>query len=123
MEIPQKKTFFREWGALITFAIFAVLALGSFRLWTEHKANAPVLDGYQMYVDELAANSARAAAFLNAYYSKFNRRTVASKDFQLVCATVTAFADHDGFDAESVSVEMAKFCRIFIREEIKNALR
>ena len=123
MDIPRKKSFFREWGVLISFAIFAGLAIGGFRLWTDHKANAPVLEGYQKYVDEVASSSLRGTTFLNAYYIKFDRRTVASKDFQLVCAAVTAFADHDGFDAERVSAELAKFCRVFIPQDMKSALQ
>jgi hypothetical protein len=110
------KSFLREWGVLIAFAALVVFAFAGFRLWTEHKANEPVSEAYRVYLSKLASNSKSAAAFLEEYYAKYSRRTVASKHFESVCGAVTVFADHDGFEPEKVSVEMARACRMFIRE-------
>jgi hypothetical protein len=122
MTESQKKPFIREWGILIAFGAFAVLAFSSFRLWTDHKANEPVSEAYRLYLDEVASNSKSAAAFLEEYYAKYSRRTVASEHFESVCGAVTSFADHDGFDPEKVSVHMARACRLFVREGVTGAI-
>jgi len=118
----QTKSFLREWGVLIAFAAFVVVAFGGFRLWTEHQANEPVSEAYRLYLSEVASNSKSATAFLEEYYAKYSRRTVASEHFESVCSAVTAFADHDGFDPEKVSVQMARACRMFIREGVTGTI-
>ncbi len=122
MPESQSKSFLREWGVLIAFAAFAVFALVGFRLWTEHKADEPVAEAYRLYLNEVASNSKSAAAFLEEYYAQYSRRTVASKHFESVCGAVTAFADHDGFDPEKVSVQMARACRMFTREGVTGTI-
>lgn len=122
MSESQSKSFFREWGILIAFAAFVVLAFVGFRLWTEHKSNEPVSEVYRLYLSEVASNSRSAAAFLEEYYAKYSRRTVAAKHFESVCGAVTAFADHDGFDPARVSVQMARACRMFIREGVTGSI-
>ncbi|XVJ70638.1 MAG: tetratricopeptide repeat protein [Rhizobacter sp.] len=112
-ETQQNKSFIQEWGVLIAFAVIAIASLGGFRIWTEHKANQPVSEAYRIYLDQLSSNSKNAEAFLQDYYAKYSRRTVASKHFESVCGAATALADHDGFNPEKVSEQMARACRMF----------
>ena len=115
-EQEPRKSFLREWGILIAFGALVLIAFAGFRIWTEHTANEPVAEAYRKYIHEVASNSKSASAFLEEYYSKYSRRTIASKHFESVCGTVTAFADHDGFNPEKVSMQMARACRMFIKQ-------
>lgn len=113
-EEPVKKSFLREWGSLIAFGMFAVTVLIGFRLWTEHQENQPVADAYRDYLAHLASRSKGANEYLEGYYAKHARRSVASRHFESVCATMTRLADGEGVHPEEFSSHMARACRTFL---------
>jgi hypothetical protein len=118
MESTEKKSFVQQWGALVAFGVFAVVALVGFRLWTEHKANEPVAEAYASYLSHVALQSSSAGQYLQAYFKKHSRQTVASRHFEVACGAITVLADHDGIDPEKFSVQMARGCRMFQREGV-----
>jgi hypothetical protein len=112
---PQQKSFLQEWGVLIAFGMFVCTVFAAARLWMDHAANAPVDDGYARYLNAVSEKSRGASEHLDRYYSRYSRRTVASKHFESMCGAMTVLADHDGFNPERVSVELARTCRMFTR--------
>jgi len=109
----DKKSFMREWGVLVVFGVLAVGALIGFRLWTEHAADEPVSDAYRAYLGHVAERSKSANEYLEGYYRKHTRQTVASRHFEVVCGAMTVLADRDGVNPEEFSVQMARACRMF----------
>jgi hypothetical protein len=115
LDTPEQKSFLQQWGSLITFGVLVCALFVGARLWIDHAADAPVDDGYAKYLNSIAANSRGAAEHLERYYARYSRRTAASRHFESMCGAVTVLADHDGFDPERISVEIARACRMFTR--------
>ncbi len=118
MTESSKNSFFREWGVLIGFGVVAVAAIVGFRIWTDHKANEPVTAAYRHYVTQVASQSKAGTEFLETYFKKYSRRTVASKHYESVCGSVTVFADESGANPEAVSAQMARACRMFAKHGV-----
>jgi predicted negative regulator of RcsB-dependent stress response len=106
-----KKSFLRQWGALIALGALLVGVLGTFRVWTEYQADQPVVAAYQGFIDHLASNSQHAKAYQLAYQLKFKRKEIASQHFEQVCAVMTRMAEAQGVNADKYSGEMARGCR------------
>jgi uncharacterized protein YifE (UPF0438 family) len=107
---PPKKPLSRLRGPLGALAV-VVVVFGGARLAIDHAADEPIEEGYAKYVNAVAASSPSANAYLERYYARYKRRTVASRHFESVCAEVTTAADRDRFDPERVSQLMARTCR------------
>jgi predicted negative regulator of RcsB-dependent stress response len=119
MTEPIRKTFVQEWGLLIGFGALVAVTFVGIRIWTEQQANEPVSAEYALYLTKVASNSKSSTAYMNEYYAKFSRKTVASKHFEPVCNAVTSLAEKDGFNAETVSEYMARGCRLFIKRDVR----
>jgi hypothetical protein len=107
---PPQKTSRRRLGPFAAL-VAVVVIYGGARLAINHAADAPIEEGYVKYVNALAANSPGARAYLERYYARYKRRTVASRHFESVCSEMTTAADRDGFDPERISQMMARTCR------------
>jgi len=105
------KSFLREWGLLIGFGVVMAGSIVSYRLWTEHKANAAVVAPYREYLDDLAQGSTKASAYRQSYFQAFQRDTIASKHFEQVCAVMTRLAESDKVNTDRKSPEMGYGCR------------
>jgi hypothetical protein len=112
---PHQKSFLQQWGLLIGFGVLLVAALIGFRYWTEAKAEAPVAEPYRAYLEYAASRSPSAKEYLDQYYAKFSRTTVASRHFEWVCGVVTVRGDSEAANLDAFSKEMATGCRAFAR--------
>jgi predicted negative regulator of RcsB-dependent stress response len=108
--MEQKKTFFQQWGGVLIFAVVATCGLLGFRLWTDFQSNEPVFAGYQAYLDELASRSTSAKKYREDYHALFERKTIASKHYEQVCAVMTRLAKAQGGEPEKISQKMADGC-------------
>ena len=106
-----EKSFVRKWGVQLSFGVVVLAGLSGFRLWTERQANAPVIEPYRQYLDQLAAGSPVANEIRNGYFKKYSRDTVASRHFESLCGAMTEAAESEGVDADKFSPYMAKGCR------------
>ncbi|WP_377153945.1 hypothetical protein ACFJIX_19510 [Roseateles sp. UC29_93] len=109
-EAVIKKSFWREWGILIGFAVFAVAAIGAFRMWTEYKAEQPIVEPYKRYLNELAAASPGATAFLQQYRAVHRRDSVASMHYPHMCGAMTRLAEGEGVDPGKIDPGQAPTC-------------
>lgn len=108
---PVKKSFIREWGALIAFGVSAVVLIVGFRFWTEYQQFQPVAPVYQRYLDHLTTISSKAAAYQVEYHKKFERTSVASIHYLFVCGAMTRLAESEGKDPAAFSADMALGCK------------
>ncbi|MET3373658.1 hypothetical protein ABIC89_002720 [Variovorax boronicumulans] len=112
MAMQSTRAFLRNWGLLVLFGVSILATFALFRVWTEHQADQPVIEPYQHYLNEVAAQSKSARKYLENYFARYERQSVASQHFEPVCASVTTLADRDGVDPEIVSMPMARACRM-----------
>ncbi len=109
----SKPSFLRQWGILIAFAVLAIGALVGFRTWTESKAEAPVAPEYAGFLTFLAEQSTDARDYLQNYYKKFSRKTVASQHFEQVCGVMHRLAVGQAVEPSKYSEHMSSACEQF----------
>lgn len=125
MNDAKPRSFLRAWGTLAGITALGALVaavLVGVRLWAEGGAERPVQASYASYLSELAARSASARRFLQAYADLHARPTVASRHFDTVCREVTLLAERDGVDPSQVSEPLAWGCRRAKRPGMLGAL-
>jgi predicted negative regulator of RcsB-dependent stress response len=112
----------REWGMLIGFGLFVACTFAGFRYWTEYQADQPIAAQYRGFIDHLAANSAKANDYQQAYQRSFGRQTVASRHFEQVCAVMARMAESDGVNTDTYSSEIGYSCRRLARHFVSDEL-
>jgi hypothetical protein len=108
------KKFLKEWGVLVGFAAAALAGTLGVRLWSDVRANDPIIPAYQGMIDYLAKESPKAGQYRQSYYDKFQRSTVASKHFEHVCGAMIRLAETDGKKGDGYSETMTRGCREFM---------
>jgi hypothetical protein len=121
-ENGAKANFFQQWGSLLILGVIITSALLGFRFWTDFQASEPVFAGYQTYIDGLASRSTSAKRYQDEYHAKFERKNIATKHYEQVCAVMTRLAQTQGAVPEQISLEMADGCIQFGKFYIEDDL-
>ena len=81
---------------LAVFVLIVVALLWGFRAWRDSLENAPVADSYREFLTYASTQSLAAQNYLQRYYQRYQRDTVAAQHFPRVCSSMTALLERDG---------------------------
>ena len=102
---------YKRWLHGAGYAVVVLALLLGFRYWREWQANEPVYEDLAVYLSTHAQQSLKAQEYLQRYYRVHQRKTVAARDFPVVCGNVTLLAESDGVQIGPAWATMAKECR------------